>query len=152
MISPTAQAHLLSLFPRRQVITDPAELLVYETDAAMDRQTPDAVVLAQNQADVVHLVQWAAVHRVPVVSRGAGTGLSGGAVAELGGVILGFARMNRILSIDPGGRSATVEPGVVNLTLDEAVRRFGLYYPPDPASGRSATLGGNVAENAGGPH
>lgn len=152
MLNQNARESLLKLFPKHQLITDPVELLVYEADAAMDRGTPDAVVFAHSLDDVIRLVAWAKEHKVPVISRGAGTGLSGGAVAEQGGVILAFSRMNRILEIDADGRSATVEPGVVNQTLDESVRRFGLYFPPDPASGRSATLGGNIAENAGGPH
>ena len=152
MLDPNIRASLINLFAKRQVITDPAELLVFETDAALDRGMPDLFVFAHSLDDVVRLAKWASENNVPVISRGAGTGLSGGAVAEQGGVILGFSRMNRILEIDPDGRNATVEPGVVNLTLDESVKRYGLYYPPDPASGRSATLGGNVAENAGGPH
>jgi glycolate oxidase subunit GlcD len=97
-------------------------------------------------------VGWANENQVALVGRGAGTGLSGGAVAERGGLIVEFSRLNRILEIDALGRSAVVEPGVINLALDEAVKAVGLYYPPDPASGRSSTLGGNVAENAGGPH
>ena len=152
MLSQNARASLMSLFARSQLLTDPVELLVYETDAAMDQGTPDAVVFAQSQDDVIRLAEWANEYKAPIIARGAGTGLSGGAVAEQGGVILAFSRMHRIIEIDSKGRSATVEPGVINLALDEAVRRFGLYYPPDPASGRSATLGGNVAENAGGPH
>jgi len=137
---------------KNQALTDPADLLVYEFDAALDRGTPDAVVFAHNLADVQKVARWCSEMGLPLVARGAGTGLSGGAVAERGGVVLEFSRMNRILELDPSGRSVSVEPGVVNLVLDEAARRLGRYYPPDPASGRSATLGGNVAENAGGPH
>lgn len=143
---------LKTLLGKDQVCLDSAELLVYETDAALDRGAPDAVVFAHSMADVQRVVHWCTEMGVALIARGAGTGLSGGAVAEKGGVILEFSRMNRILEIDPLGRSAMVEPGVVNMALDEAVRRQGLYYPPDPASGRSATLGGNTAENAGGPH
>jgi len=152
MLDSKALEKLKNLLGTYQVITDPAELLVYETDAALDRGMPDAVAFAHVREDVQKVAQWSAEFGVPLISRGAGTGLSGGAVAIQGGVILEFSRMNRILEIDSVGRSATVEPGVVNLTLDESVKRQGLYYPPDPASGRSATLGGNVAENAGGPH
>lgn len=152
MIEKKALAKLTSLFSKQQVLTDPVELLVYERDAALDRGMPDAVVFAHNLKDVLLLAQWSVEYGAPIISRGAGTGLSGGAVAESGGVILAFSRMNRILEFDLAGLSATVEPGVVNLTLDEKAKEHGLYYPPDPASGRSATLGGNVAENAGGPH
>ncbi len=152
MLTEKALKTLTSLFDKNQVLTDSVELLVYERDAALDRGMPEAVVFANNQHDVQLLTQWSEEFGVPIISRGAGTGLSGGAVAESGGIILEFSRMNRILEIDPAGLSATVEPGVINLTLDEKAREHGLYYPPDPASGRSATLGGNVAENAGGPH
>ena len=86
------------------------------------------------------------------MARGAGTGLSGGAVAERGGIIVEFSRMNHILTIDEYGRSAVVEPGMINLLLDEQVKQKGLYFPPDPASQRASTIGGNVAENSGGPH
>lgn len=152
MVEKQALEKLRGLLGKRQVLTDPAALVVYERDAALDRGMPDAVVFVQSLKDVQAAIAWAAEYQVPLVSRGAGTGLSGGAVAEQGGVILEFSRMRRILEIDPLGRSAAAEPGVVNLALDEAVRKQGLYYPPDPASGRSATLGGNVGENAGGPH
>jgi D-lactate dehydrogenase (cytochrome) len=105
-----------------------------------------------SEEDVLKVVDWAMGEGIPLVSRGAGTGLSGGAVAEQGGLILSFSRMNQILELDPIGRSVKVQPGVVNQVLDESVKRVGLYYPPDPASGRTATIGGNIGENAGGPH
>lgn len=143
---------LTNLLDKRQVITDPVELITYEMDAAMDRGTPDAVVFPQAAEDVARVVRWAAEQGIPLVARGAGTGLSGGAVAGQGGVIVEFSRMSRILDLDVSGRSAVVEPGVVNLTLDELARAQGLSFPPDPASGRASTIGGNVAENAGGPH
>ena len=121
-------------------------------DAGFDRGKPDAVFFPASAADVSRLLQWAHTAGVPIVARGAGTGLSGGAVAEEGGIIVEFARMNRILALDTIGRTATVAPGVVNLKLDGAAKEIGLYFPPDPSSGRSAVLGGNVAENSGGPH
>ncbi len=135
-----------------QVLSHPVELLTYETDASMERGRPDAVVFPRTAADVVQIVRWANEADVALIARGAGTGLSGGAVAEHGGIIVSFSRMNRLLEFDEVGRSIVVEPGLVNLTLDEFARSRGLYFPPDPASGRSATLGGNIAENAGGPH
>ncbi len=135
-----------------QVLSHPVELLTYETDASMERGRPDAVVFPRATADVVQIVRWANEAGVALIARGAGTGLSGGAVAEHGGVIVAFSRMNRLLEFDEAGRSIVAEPGLVNLTLDEFARSRGLYFPPDPASGRSATLGGNIAENAGGPH
>ena len=89
---------------------------------------------------------------MPVIPRGAGTGLSGGAVAAVGGVVVALTRMKRVLEIDAANRLAVVEPGVVNLDLSRAVAPHGLYYAPDPSSQRACTIGGNVAENAGGPH
>lgn len=145
-------AGLAALLAPNQLLTRPIELLTYEADASLDRGTPDAVVLPRSTEEVVSVVQWAGVSGAPVIARGAGTGLSGGAVAEHGGLILAFSRMNKILEFDEAGRSVVVQPGVVNLVLDEHVKTKGLYFPPDPASGRTATIGGNIAENAGGPH
>lgn len=143
---------LKHLLAPEQLITHPVQLLTYETDASFDRHMPDAVTFPADAGDVVRLVRWAIEHSVPLIARGAGTGLSGGAVPEHGGIIVEFSRMNRVLELDETGRSAVVQPGVVNLQLDELVKSKGLYFPPDPASGRAATLGGNIAENAGGPH
>ncbi|HEY3310955.1 MAG TPA: FAD-linked oxidase C-terminal domain-containing protein [Anaerolineales bacterium] len=143
---------LIELFGESAVISDPAELLVYEVDAAQDRGRPDGVVFPASAEQLRRLALWAAENQVPLVSRGAGTGLSGGAVAEKGGLIVEFSRMNTILSVDESGPSVVVEPGLVTQKLDDLTRSLGLYYPPDPSSGRSSSLGGNVAENAGGPH
>jgi len=145
-------ASLANLLQPGQLITNPVELITYEVDAGIDRGTPDGVVYPQSRDDVSRVVRWATEHDVAIIARGAGTGLSGGAVAENGGLILHFSHMNHILDLDKAGRSVVVEPGVVNQNLDEYVKHKGLYYPPDPASGRAATLGGNIAENAGGPH
>jgi D-lactate dehydrogenase (cytochrome) len=138
--------------PQDGLVTDPIELMTYEVDGGLDRGAPQAVALPRSPEDVVRLVRWAAEHGMPLVARGAGTGLSGGAVPSQGGLVLSFSRMKEVLELDEKGRSVVVQPGLVNLTLDEMAKRRGLYYPPDPASGRSATLGGNLAENAGGPH
>ncbi|MGB2911519.1 MAG: FAD-binding protein [Anaerolineales bacterium] len=145
-------ASLANLLQPGQLITNPVELITYEVDASIDRGTPDGVVYPHSRDDVSRVVRWATEHDVPIIARGAGTGLSGGAVAENGGLILHFSHMNHILDLDKSGRSVVIEPGVVNQNLDEYVKQKGLYYPPDPASGRAATLGGNIAENAGGPH
>ena len=133
------------------LVTDQVELLTYRTDAGLEQGLPDGVAFPRSTAGVAQIVAWAAANRVPIIPRGAGTGTSGGAVAEHGGLILAFSRMDRILEIDETGRSVTVEPGLVNQALDEALRGRGYFYPPDPASNRVCTLGGNVAENAGGP-
>lgn len=135
-----------------QVVTNPIELMTYEGDASLDRGVPDAVVFPRTRQEVVKLVRWARESGIPLIARGSGTGLSGGAVAEHGGVIVGFSRMNKLIEFDEAGRSVVAEPGLVNQVLDELVKTKGLYFPPDPASGRTATLGGNIAENAGGPH
>ena len=142
---------LRSLFPG-QLLTHPVDMLTYEMDAAIDRGVPEGVLFPESVEDVVKVVRWAARAGVPLVARGAGTGLSGGAVAEHGGLIIEFSRLNHIQEFDPKGRAVCIEPGLVNLKLDEFVKKAGLYFPPDPASGRAATLGGNLAENAGGPH
>jgi glycolate oxidase subunit GlcD len=134
------------------LVTDPVELITYEIDAGLDRGRPQAAAFPRSLDDVVAVVRWAASRGLPLVARGAGTGLSGGAVPSQGGLVLSFARMNRVLEFDEAGRLVVVQPGVVNEDLDELVKTGGLYYPPDPSSGRSATMGGNIAENAGGPH
>ncbi len=143
---------LAQVLPPQQIITDPLELVTYEADAGLDRGAPDGVVLPQSPEDVVQVARWAAEHNVPLIARGAGTGLSGGAIADRGGVIVGFSRMNHLLELDVKGRSAVLEPGILNLALDDSVKKHNLYYPPDPASQRASTIGGNVGENAGGPH
>jgi D-lactate dehydrogenase (cytochrome) len=148
----TTFAELAAILPPGRLLTDPVALMTYEGDASLDRGAPDAVALPGDAAEVARVVAWAARRGVPIVARGAGTGLSGGAVAERGGLIVEFSRMDALRELDPAGRSAVVEPGLINLTLDAAAKARGLYYPPDPASGRASTLGGNLAENAGGPH
>lgn len=143
---------LTSLFKKAQLALHPVELITYEVDAGFDRGKPDGVFFPESAAEVSRLMRWAAESKTPLVARGAGTGLSGGAVAEHGGIIIEFARMKRILTLDPLYRSAVVEPGVVNLVLDNEAKKLGLYFPPDPSSQRSSVLGGNIGENSGGPH
>ena len=147
-----AENELLKIFDRRQLAVDPAELVTYEVDAGFDRGSPEAVLFAQSAEDISRIVRWAISTNTPLVARGAGTGLSGGAVANRGGIIVEFARMNQVIELSPPGRSVTVEPGVVNLSLDALVKKHALYYPPDPSSQRSSQIGGNLGENAGGPH
>jgi glycolate oxidase subunit GlcD len=135
------------------VITDPDRLLVYESDGLTAyRVLPRAVVLPGATEEVAAVVRLLHVEGVEIVPRGAGTGLSGGALPTPDGVVVGMARMNRILEIDTENRLARVQPGVVNAKLTEATQPFGLYYAPDPSSQSACTLGGNVAENSGGPH
>jgi glycolate oxidase len=134
----------------------PSELLVYEydgsVDGAVDTAAPAAVTLPRTTEQVAAIVRLARQNHLPVVARGAGTGLSGGAVAQSGGIIIALTRMNRILEIDPIDRTALVEPGVINLDLSETTLPSGFFFAPDPSSQRACTIGGNVAENSGGPH
>ena len=134
------------------VLSQPEDLLLYEYDGSVEKGRPDVVVLPTTTEQVSRIVRLAAQQNVPIVGRGAGTGLSGGALARTGGVMIVFARMNRILAIDAENQRAVVQPGVVNFELTRAAEPHGLYFAPDPSSQKSCTIGGNVAENAGGPH
>ncbi len=136
-----------------RVLTRAEELLVYEADGLTHHSArPRAVVLPRDKVEVVQVVRLCRAHGVPFVPRGAGTGLSGGALALEDGVVIECARMDRILRIEPEDRFAVVQPGVVNADLSKAVAPHGLFYAPDPSSQLACTLGGNVAENSGGPH
>jgi glycolate oxidase len=143
---------LSNLLGERYVLHMPYDLMLYEYDASIDRSTPDIVVLPATTQEVAQIVKIAAHQNIPVVPRGAGTGLSGGAIPIHGGIVIAFARMNRILEIDYENQRAVVQPGLVNLHLSNALSPAGFYYVPDPSSQRSCTIGGNVGENAGGPH
>jgi len=146
-------AELRELLGAGGVLARPEELFVYEADGLTHHSArPSAVTLPRDAADVQRIVRACRKHGVPFVPRGAGTGLSGGAVACHGGVVIECARMNRILRVDPENRIAVVQPGVVNADLSKAVAKHALFYAPDPSSQQSCTLGGNVAENSGGPH
>ncbi len=134
------------------VLDRPEDLMLYEYDAGQAHSTPRAVVFPRTTEQVSAIMKVAADSGVPIVPRGAGTGLSGGSIAREGGIILGFARMNRILEIDLANQRAVVQPGVVNYDLSSAVLRDGYYFAPDPSSQKACTIGGNVAENSGGPH
>jgi glycolate dehydrogenase FAD-linked subunit len=134
------------------VLSDPLDLKLYEYDGGVDKSVPDVVVFPRTTEEVIALVELARRRNLPIVGRGAGTGLSGGAIARAGGMIVSFARMNRIVEIDIENERAIVQPGVVNLDITLAVQPFGYFYAPDPSSQRACTVGGNVAENAGGPH
>jgi glycolate oxidase len=137
---------------RESVIDSANDLRIFERDASIEGAIPDAVVLAATTEQVAGVIKIAAKHRIPVVPRGAGTGLSGGAVTIRGGIALQVTRMRRILEIDPVAQTALVEPGVVNQELSLAAASHGLFYAPDPSSQKACTIGGNAAENSGGPH
>ncbi len=143
---------LEAIVGQQYVIYHPDDLFVFEYDGSIDKAFPAVVVLPGSTQEVQAVVSLAHREGIPFVARGAGTGLSGGAIASQGGLQIALVRMKRILEIDPEDRVAVVEPGVVNLDLDNAARRYGLRYAPDPSSQRACSIGGNVAENAGGPH
>jgi glycolate oxidase len=134
------------------VLSSPEDLVMYEYDGSVEKARPDVVVFPISTEQVSAILRLAVKHDVPVVGRGAGTGLSGGALARGGGIMIVFARMNHILEIDLENQRARVQPGVVNLDLTRAVEHAGLYFAPDPSSQKACTIGGNVSENAGGPH
>lgn len=152
----TIEAHLLTELEahvgKNGVLSQASDLQLYEYDGGVDKALPEVVVFPRTTEEVVALVKTARAHNLAIVGRGAGTGLSGGSIARAGGMVISFARMNRILEIDIANERAVVQPGVVNLDISLAVQPFGYFYAPDPSSQRACTIGGNVAENAGGPH
>jgi glycolate oxidase len=146
-------AALRAALPPECVLFRDEELRPYECDGLTAfRQTPMLVVLPRTEAEVREALSICHRFDVPVVPRGSGTGLSGGAMPHAAGVILSLARLNRILELDPLSRTARVQPGVRNLEVSEAAAEFGLYYAPDPSSQIACSIGGNVAENSGGVH
>jgi len=143
---------LRQLLPREQVLDSTEDRFLYAYDATSTKAVPDVVVLARSAQDVSAVMKYATEHGVPVVPRGAGSGLSGGAVPAKGGIALSLAPMNRIKEIDLANMVAVVEPGVIVGDLQKAADEAGVYYPPDPGSQAYCTIGGSIAENAGGMH
>src|SRR5256886_3263402 len=144
---------LEAIVGRDGVLSDPEELLVYESDGlTLFRALADFVVFPRSAEDVAAIVRLANREALPFVARGAGTGLSGGCLPSEGGVVISLMRMNRVLEVDYDNQIAVVEPGLVNLHLSQAVGPRGFYYAPDPSSQGACTIGGNVATNSGGPH
>ena len=144
---------LQAALPPRCILFDEEDTRPYECDGlAAYRQLPMVVVLPDTEAQVVEILKICHALHVPIVPRGAGTGLSGGAMPIADGVVLSTARLNRIVKLDPYARTAAVQPGVRNLAISEAAAAHGLYYAPDPSSQIACTIGGNVAENSGGVH
>jgi glycolate oxidase len=153
MLSPAFLSKLRSVLPAHCVLNEREDLLPFESDGlAAYRNTPDVVVLPENEAQVAAILQLCHAEKVAVVARGAGTGLAAGALPVDGAVLLVLAKLNRIKAIDPLARTAVVEPGVRNLAISEAVAQHNLYYAPDPSSQIACSIGGNVAENSGGVH
>lgn len=137
---------------REGVIWAPEDIIVFEYDGSIDKGLPAAVVFPRTAGEVSRVVRLTRAAGLPIVPRGAGTGLSGGAIPLEPGVIIAMTRMKKILELDPVNRLAVVEPGVINLDISKAAAPHGLYYAPDPSSQKACSIGGNVAENSGGPH
>src|ERR1017187_4468171 len=152
MIPAGLKQRVHSLLGPRGYLDRPQDLALYEYDGGIDKHAPDLVAFPRNTTEVASLVKLAQECGVPFVGRGAGTGLSGGAIPREGGLMIAFARMNRILELDLENERAVVQPGVVNLDITLAVQGSGYFFAPDPSSQRACTIGGNVSENAGGPH
>jgi len=144
---------MASLVTPDQVLAGSAVRRAYDCDAySIDRSSPSIVVMPTNTAEVAVIIRWCNNHGVPFTPRGAGTGLSGGAMPALGGVVVSTKRLNQILEIDPPNRRMRAQAGTPNLKLSQAVAAGGFHFAPDPSSQAVSTLGGNIAENSGGPH
>ena len=143
---------LRAIIGERYVLVEPEDVIVYEQDGSIFQVMPEIVVLPGDVEQVAAVVKAAKEANAPIVPRGSGTGLAGGAVPAEGGVVLSLARLNRVLKIDLENRIAVVEPGVINADVTKAVAKDGLFYAPDPSSQAACSIGGNVANNSGGPH
>jgi len=146
------QERLIDALGAEGVRCEPEDLSVYAFDGYTEERAPSAVVLPKDAREASAVVRIARDFSEPIVPRGAGTGLCGGAAPVAGGIVVSFARMNRILSLDARNRRARVQPGLINLELSKAAQPAGLFFGPDPSSQKISTIGGNVATNAGGPH
>ena len=141
------------ILPRNAVLDRQEQLKPYESDALTAyRQLPRLALIPSNNEEIVAIVKICKEYQIPIVARGAGTSLSGGALPHADGVLLNLAKLNKILEIDTDNRTATIQPGVRNLAISEAAKPYGLYYAPDPSSQIACTIGGNIAENSGGVH
>lgn len=152
MIQQSFIKELTGIVGRDNILSSRKDLLAYSYDSTSRQEMPEVIVFPQSTAEVSGVIKAAHRDKIPVIARGAGTNLSGGTIPDRGGVILEFSRMNRILDIDTANHRVVVQPGVINLDLQNALAPFGFVFPPDPASQKISTLGGNVGENAGGPH
>ncbi len=150
-MNPALIAELKAIVGDGYVHDAPSEIIAYSYDGTFQQHRPDVAVSPANTEQVAAIVKIAAREKLPLIARGASSGLAGGTIPETGGVILNLARMDRIIEIDTANVCVVAEAGVVTLKLQEAVEKAGLFYPPDPASSRQSTIGGNVATNAGGP-
>jgi glycolate oxidase len=151
-MQPQLIRELVTLLGPSAVLSEAEDLMLYEYDGSVELGSPKCIVFPSSTREVSEIVRLANLYQTPLVGRGAGTGLSGGAIARNGGIVIVFSRMNRILEIDEANLRAVFQPGVVNLDLSRAVEHLNLYFAPDPSSQKSCTIGGNVSENSGGPH
>lgn len=151
MIDQTIRTELETIVGREYVSTAQSDRITHSYDATKEQFLPDVVVYTENTEQVRKIALLANEHKIPILPRGAGSGFTGGTLPVKGGIVLVLTRMNRILQIDTDNLIAVVEPGVVTADLQKEVEKLGLFYPPDPASKEFSTLGGNVAECAGGP-
>ncbi len=150
---PELLTSLRELYPPERLLTTPAQLTPFESDALTAfRVRPEAVVLAETQEEVIETVRLCHRESVPFVARGSGTSLSGGSLPVEGGIVIALNRLNRVLAVDPDQRIAVVEPGVINNHVTRAAAPHGFFYAPDPSSQSVCTIGGNVAFNSGGAH
>ena len=153
MLSPAFVSRLRQLVPAGSLLFEKEDLAPFDSDGlSAYRNTPDVVVLPETEAEVAAILRLCHAENIPVVARGAGTGLAAGALPVDGAVLLVLAKLNRIKALDPLARTAVVEPGVRNLAISEAAAVHNLYYAPDPSSQIACSIGGNVAENSGGVH
>ncbi|HPS59508.1 MAG TPA: FAD-binding protein, partial [Spirochaetota bacterium] len=143
---------LVSLLGKENVLTDKEDKINYSYDATADMPSrePDVIVTPSKKEEIVSLVKLASKHKIPLVTRGSGTNLSGGTIPVDGGIVLSMLKFDKILEVDPANLTATVEPGLVIQRLNEAVATHGLIYPPDPGTVTTATMGGSVSECSGG--
>ena len=151
MLSTNIIKEITKIVGKENVLTTKEELLCYAYDSTPKAFLPDLVARPCYAAQIQKIVKLANEHLFPLVPRGAGTGLSGGSLPVTGGVVVDLTRMNKILEIDEENLVAVVEPGVITYQIQEEAEKRGLFYPPDPASLKTSTIGGNVAECAGGP-
>jgi glycolate oxidase len=151
MISNEVKNELKAIVGKERFLDEKEDLLIYSYDAFMVKGQPDVVLFPVTTEEVSRIMKVASREKIPVTPRGAATNLTGGSVPTHGGIALVFTKMNKILEIDKANRVAVVQPGVVNMDLQKELAKQGLYYPPDPGSMAVTTMGGNVAENAGGP-
>ncbi|HET7061404.1 MAG TPA: FAD-binding protein, partial [Nitrosospira sp.] len=151
-MTPALVGELKKFLPADRILTDPVDCFAYAYDNSRRICPPDGVIFPVNIDEIRRVVELCNNHGVPLTPRGRGTGTSGGSLPEQGGIALSLERMTRVVKIDPQNRVIVAEPGVINQSLQDVVKPFGYFWPPDPSSAAYSTIGGNLATSAGGPH